>query len=75
MRPVNYIGNEDENERVQMGFISEEVFEVMPELTELLKQPDGTYIPEGVFYSHMTAPIVRALQDINQRLKKLEGEN
>ena len=75
LRPVNYIGNEDENERVQMGFISEEVFEVMPELTELLKQPDGTYIPEGVFYAHMTAPIVRALQDINQRLKKLEGEN
>ena len=74
LRPVNYIGNEDENERVQMGFISEEVFEVMPELTELLKQPDGTYIPEGVFYSHMTAPIVRALQDINQRLKKLEGD-
>lgn len=75
LRPVNYVGNDDENERKQCGFISEEIFEVMPELVELLKQADGTYIPEGVFYSHMTAPIVRALQDINQRLKKLEGEN
>ena len=74
LRPVNYVGNDDENERKQCGFISEEIFEVMPELVELLKQPDGTYIPEGVFYSHMTAPIVRALQDINQRLKKLEGD-
>lgn len=74
LRPVNYVGNDDENERKQCGFISEEIFEVMPELVELLKQPDGSYIPEGVFYSHMTAPIVRALQDINQRLKRLEGE-
>lgn len=74
LRPVNYVGNEDVNERTQMGFIAEEVFEVMPELTELRKNDEGVYIPEGVFYAHMTAPIVRALQDINQRLKKLEGE-
>lgn len=74
LRPVNYVGNDDKNERKQCGFISEEIFEVMPELVELLKQPDGSYVPEGVFYSHMTAPIVRALQDINQRLKRLEGE-
>ena len=72
LRPVNYVGNEDTNERVQMGFIAEEA---MPELTELRKNDEGIYIPEGVFYAHMTAPIVRALQDINQRLKKLEGEN
>lgn len=75
LRPVNYVGNEDTNERIQMGFIAEEVYEAMPELTELRKNDEGIYIPEGVFYAHMTAPIVRALQDINQRLKKLEGEN
>ena len=75
LRPVNYVGNEDANERIQMGFIAEEVYEAMPELTELRKNDEGIYIPEGVFYAHMTAPIVRALQDINQRLKKLEGEN
>ena len=74
LRPVNYVGNEDTNERIQMGFIAEEVYEAMPELTELRKNDEGIYIPEGVFYSHMTAPIVRALQDINQRLKKLEGD-
>lgn len=75
LRPVHFVGNEDESERLQCGFIAEEVYDVMPELVDLMKNKNGENIPESVFYERLTAPIVRALQDINQRLKRLEGEN
>lgn len=75
LRPVHFVGNEDESERLQCGFIAEEVYDVMPELVDLMKNENDENIPESVFYERLTAPIVRALQDINQRLERLEGEN
>jgi hypothetical protein len=62
-----YFTRKEDNTR-QIGFIADEIFETYPELI-LLK--DGEI--DSLQYQRITAILVEAIKELNERLKKLEG--
>jgi hypothetical protein len=62
-----YFTSKKDNSR-QIGFIADEIFETYPELI-ILK--DGEI--DSLQYQRITAILVEAVKELNERLKKLEG--
>jgi hypothetical protein len=62
-----YFTRKEDNAR-QIGFIADEIFETYPELI-ILK--DGEI--DSLQYQRITAILVEAVKELNERLKKLEG--
>jgi hypothetical protein len=61
-----YFTRKEDNAR-QIGFIADEIFETYPELV-ILK--DGEI--DSLQYQRITAILVEAIKELNERLKKLE---
>jgi hypothetical protein len=67
MQGVYFTRKDDETR--QIGFIADEIYSVFPELVEL---KDGEV--EGLHYQRITAILVEAVKELDERLKKLEGK-
>jgi hypothetical protein len=66
LRPREYEFKEDQ--RSDVGFIAEELFEVIPELAPL----DGEGIPLSVSYDRLTAVLCKAVQELAAKIEALE---
>jgi hypothetical protein len=58
-----------EDKRLDVGFIAEELFEVIPELAPL----DSDGIPLSVSYDRLTAVLCKAIQELAARVEALEA--
>jgi hypothetical protein len=66
-RQFNYL--EAEQFREDVGFIADEVYEVIPELTPLDNQGE----PAGVSYDRLTAVLCKAIQQLDAKVEALEA--
>ncbi len=84
LRPVKY--DWKESGETNYGFVAEEVYEVLPELTyyntkpgptpnsvEIIKGVDGEPEIEGVHYKHMTALLLSEMKKLKARIEQLEN--
>jgi len=71
LRPVNYIYKEDIGLVKQYGLIAEEVNKVNPAFVSY----DAKGNPETVNYNLLISPMLKAIQDQQQQINKLESEN
>ena len=60
-----------EDERTDIGLIAEEVYEVIPELVGLDK--DG--LPNSVSYDRFVSVLVKAIQELNDKVSALENKS
>jgi len=67
MQGVYFTRKDDESR--QIGFIADEVYSVFPELVKL---KDGEV--DGLQYQRITAILVEAIKELDDRLRKLEGK-
>lgn len=77
LRPVSYIRLNDETQSTEYGFISQEVDdllkEVSPEKTGMISVDDeGTY---SLRYNDLIAPMVKAIQELKAENDKLKNEH
>jgi len=68
LRPVEYTWTEDQGGQRDLGFIAEEVESINPILATYANGELG-----GVKYRHMTALLVKAIQELNQTIEDLEA--
>ena len=68
LRPVTY--NKIGSQNTELGLIAEEVANVYPEFV----QYDENGEPVGVHYSRLTAALIGAVKELNNRLEKLENK-
>ena len=68
--PITYVLNNDIDNRRFYGFIAEDMIDKMPLSVFTTKDVRGNEYPDSVDYAHLTVPIIKALQDINERLIK-----
>ena len=71
----------DSDDIIEIGFIADEVFGVVPELVGIMKksvftkeESDTEDIPGSVFYSQMTAVLVKAVQELSEEVTALKAE-
>ena len=71
----------DGEKNVEIGFIADEVFGVVPELVGIMKksvftkeESDTEEIPGSVFYSQMSAVLVKAVQELSEEVTALKAE-
>ena len=65
-----------EDKHASWGFISEDVYEQIPELGVMRVVEgvnDGNPVPDTVNYEQMCVFLVEAIKDLNTRLTALEG--
>lgn len=67
-RQFNYLGSEQFREDV--GFIADEVYEIIPELTPL----DAEGEPAGVSYDRLTSVLCKAIQELNAKVESLQAQ-
>jgi hypothetical protein len=67
MQGVYFTRKDDESR--QIGFIADEVYSVFPELVKL---KDGEV--DGLQYQRITAILVEAVKELDDRLRKIEGK-
>jgi len=77
LNPVSYIRKNDESQKTEYGFIAQEVEEVLLESgvdnSGMINiDDDGMY---ELRYNDLLAPMVKAIQDLNQKCENLESEN
>jgi hypothetical protein len=77
LRPVSYFRNNDDSKKTEYGFIAQEVEEV---LKEAGTENTGmiTVTDEGMYelrYNDLLAPMVKAIQELNEKCTTLEAEN
>jgi len=53
-----------------IGFIAQEVQDVLPEVVKTQTDEEGEYL--SLAYGRLTAPIVKALQELDERMQKIE---
>ena len=63
-----YFTRKEDNSR-QIGFIADEIFETYPELVQL---KEGEV--DSLQYQRITAILVEAVKELDERLRKLEGK-
>ena len=80
LRPRKY-NRTDSNNVEEVGFIADEVIEVMPEFVSMMERgkftrvvEDKELIPGSVHYDKMTAVLCKAIQELASRLEKLENK-
>lgn len=69
LRPVKYVMKADKLEKVQVGFIAQEVQEVIPEV--VVEHDDGLL---SMDYSRITAHLVKAMQEQQRLIEELRSE-
>lgn len=75
LRPISFKDKNPANEKEEelggkwrhFGFIAEEMHEVMPNLVGY-DNVDGEWVPGHIEYDYLTAPIVKAIQELHTRL-------
>ncbi len=77
LSPVSYFRNNDDSKKTEYGFIAQEVEEV---LKESGTENTGmiTITDEGMYelrYNDLLAPMVKAVQELNEKCSTLEAEN
>ena len=60
------------NDDEQIGFIAQEVESLVPEVVNTDVTPDGEE-QKGMSYGHLTAVLTKAIQELEARVKELEG--
>lgn len=70
LEPIIYTLKSDEEQRRIFGFIAEDVYDKMPNMVFTVNDASGNKYPDALDYAHLTVPIIKALQDINERLIK-----
>ena len=70
MRPIRYVRNDHPEMGEQFGFKAEDVFAIEPRLVNV----DREGRPEAVLYMQYSAILRRAIQELDERLKRLETE-
>lgn len=70
LTPITYVFNRDTDNKRFYGFIAEDMIDKMPLSVFTAKDVRGNEYPDSVDYAHLTVPIIKALQDINERLIK-----
>jgi len=80
LQPRKYFRNDDQREEI--GFIADEVVQVMPEFVPLgpkslltKNEDDAEEIPVGVNYDRLTAVLTKALQEAIAKIETLEAAN
>lgn len=80
LRPRKYLRT-DGNDVEEVGFIADEVIEVMPEFVSMMEKgrftrvvEDKELVPGNVHYEKMTAVLCKAIQELASRLEKLENK-
>ena len=69
LRPVHFRWRD--NNKKDFGLIAEEVQEIYPEL--VTNGQDGNAL--GISYTKLTALLLKTIQDLNERIEKLENKN
>jgi len=59
-------------EKVMLGLIAEEVAEVCPYLADY-ENEDGSGNVENVRYANIVVPLIKAIQELNQKIQALEN--
>jgi trimeric autotransporter adhesin len=77
LNPVSYTRKDDDSKKVEYGFIAQEIEESLTKSNAsntgiITKGDDGMY---GVRYNDLIAPIVNALQELDEKNKQLIIEN
>jgi len=67
LNPVSYKWNDDENSRTHLGFIAQEVEEILPEV--ITKDENGRY---GMNYAEVIPVLVKAIQELTEKVQHLE---
>jgi hypothetical protein len=76
LRPVEFYWNREKfpdknfNDKKQIGLIAQEVEKIYPELVNTTE--DGY---KNVDYAKLTPVLIKAIQELNERITKLENEN
>jgi hypothetical protein len=78
LRPVSFEWSEEvpaESKRGQfdMGLIAQEVHEIFPHVTRVLKFPGHSVEYQGIQYDRFVPILVKGMQDILQRLERIES--
>ena len=79
LRPVQFEYNIDDDGVKRIGFIAEEVYDILPEFADYEMLEDGTVQCDNVRYGEITAALLMVikqqkaeLEEIKERLAKLE---
>lgn len=72
LRPVTYQWKEEENGDTKLGFIAQELEKVVPEVVSIANDDIQT---RGVNYAELVPVLVKAIQEQQQIIDGLEGEN
>jgi len=74
LRPRTFVGKRDVGPQRwrHYGFTAEEVAAVMPDLVGY-ENVDGEMVPGWIEYDYLTAPIVKAIQELAARVEALEA--
>ena len=70
LRPITYTLKEDHEKRLMYGLVAEEADQVMPNIVQKRKDNCGNQYPDAVDYARLTIPLLKAVQDINERLNR-----
>lgn len=72
LKPVEFNWKKDDTHSI--GFIAQDVEEIYPEFVSEFKNKteDGDEILKGIDYSKLTAPLVKAVQELSAHVEKLE---
>lgn len=72
LRPVTYQWKEEENGETKLGFIAQELEKVVPEVVSIANDDIQT---RGVNYAELVPVLVKAIQEQQQIIDGLQGEN
>lgn len=77
IRPVSYVRTNDVNEKIEYGFIAQEINEVLNTFnlskTGIITKDDSGFL--SVRYNDLLAPIVKSIQELSVQIEKLKKEN
>ncbi|HQV64727.1 MAG TPA: tail fiber domain-containing protein, partial [Candidatus Paceibacterota bacterium] len=68
IRTVMYTLNTDQTNRMQVGFLAQDLEQYFP---ELVGQKDATY--KGVYYAQMTPVLVQAIRELNLQMTEIDN--
>ena len=71
-RVYRRIANPD---KLEYGFIAQELYEVFPQAVSGTPEGDVNTEPMGVDYGQLTPLLVKAIQELNERVRLLEEAN
>jgi hypothetical protein len=69
LNPITYTRKDEDNGNKYIGFIAEEMIEVIPEVVGL----DKNGSPKGILYEEIVSVLTKSLQEVLERLDALEN--